>query len=206
MSTKNSVYTIRDKPLRCTLCNLVIFETYLNDMRFLSSFVFIAALIIVASSCNNFPGCTESTADNFDPNAKTDDSTCIPARDKMIGNFTYTRMWTDVLTDLDSTDFGAIQITEANTALNDFNMLFNGVDIRFGSVVALDIDIDPFTVTDTVFTFPYTFNFTGMGTWLKNDSIDMVINLTTRVPDPDNDPPPWPTVPQTYYYYCTKTN
>jgi len=166
------------------------------------------AVVVFASSCNNSTGCIEATADNFNAEAKKDDGTCIPSRDKLIGNYTYTRMWKDVLTSLDSTDFGSFQLTEANTGLNEFNTLFNGWQIIQGSTNASDIAIKPFDFIDSIYwidtVFVFTRDFTGVGFWLEKDSVDMHLEFTTRVPKDDGTTWPWPTVPQTYHYYCTK--
>jgi hypothetical protein len=75
------------------------------------SLLFIGILLSVWA-CTPNRGCNELTADNFDQAAEEDDGTCIPSRDKMIGNFTYTRVWTDVILEIDSLDVGTIDITE----------------------------------------------------------------------------------------------
>ncbi len=175
-------------------------------MRTLSFSVLLLAVVAMASSCNQFPGCTEPTADNFDPAAKTDDGTCIPARDKMIGNYTFTRTWTDVITTLDSLDLGSMQVTEANTASNDFVMNLNGTVPLHGSITASDISIVTFSMADTFMGFSFTRTYTGSGSWLESDTVDMRVNLTTQIPIVDGNPPALTTVPQTYSYFCTKLN
>jgi len=45
----------------------------------------LAALTIVG--CMKKRGCTDSYADNFDPEAKQDDDTCVPTRDKFVGSY-----------------------------------------------------------------------------------------------------------------------
>ncbi len=45
----------------------------------------LAALTIVG--CVKKRGCTDAYADNYDPEAKQDDDTCEPTRDKFIGTF-----------------------------------------------------------------------------------------------------------------------
>ncbi len=157
------------------------------------------------TSCTPERGCTEATADNFNASAEEDDGTCIPARDKMIGNYTYNRYWTDVYTETDERDAGTFQVTEANTAGNAFNMFINGDQIVQGAVTANNIAIEPFSMQGTFFGLPFTQNFSGGGTWLVADTVDMTFTLTTQVPvDVQNNQ--LVTVPFTYYYYCTKVD
>lgn len=48
-------------------------------------FSVLAALMI--TSCVEKRGCTSSYADNYDPEATQDDDTCVPTRDKFVGQF-----------------------------------------------------------------------------------------------------------------------
>ena len=175
-------------------------------MRTTAFFTLLIGVLIYASSCTPNRGCIEATADNFNQAAEEDDGTCIPSRDKMIGNFRYTRVWTDVLLDVDSVDNGNIAITEKNTAANAFNMNLNsGGLILFGSTKAYAITIDQFSKQDTFFGQSFNRSYSGSGTWLEADSVDFTFNLITQVPMWDQgNPPGIVTVPQTYSYYCTK--
>lgn len=175
-------------------------------MRTTTFSALLAAIVLSAWACTPNRGCTEVTADNYDQAAEENDGTCIPSRDKMIGSFTYTRAWTDVILETDSMDFGSISITEANTAANAFNMNLNGGKlILFGSTSAYSITIKQFTKTDVFFGQSFDRSYSGSGTWLKKDSVDFTFNLVTQVPMWDNsNPPKVVTVPQTYSYYCTK--
>lgn len=174
-------------------------------MKALSTLAGLIVMVIWFSSCTPGRGCTEMTADNYDPEAKQDDGTCIPARDKMIGNYTYTRIWTDVFTEVETYDVGSFQVTEANTAGNAFNMFLNGNQIIQGSVSALNISIENFSEADTFYGFPYTFAFTGQGKWQLTDTVDMTYNLTTQFPI-DYVNGQFVKVPLTYYYYCQKVD
>lgn len=130
----------------------------------------------------------EPTADNYQVRAEEDDGTCIPARDKLVGSFTYTRVWTDVITANDTVDFGTIQFTEKNTANNHFLSNFNGSIFLSGAVTADDL------VYNTYATEFY--QYTGTGTWLRSDSVNLVLNISYLNYAAG--------VPQPYTYYCTK--
>lgn len=175
-------------------------------MRTTTFFTLFAAILLSAWACTPNRGCIEETADNYDQAAEENDGTCIPSRDKMIGNYTYTRAWTDVILEKDSVDFGNIAITEANTAANAFNMNLNaGGLILFGSTSAYTISIKQFNKTDTFFGQSFNRSYSGSGTWLEADSVDFTLSLVTQVPKWDGATPPGIiTVPQTYNYYCTK--
>lgn len=41
----------------------------------------------VSTGCDPKRGCTSNLADNFDPEAKQDDDTCIPTREKFVGEY-----------------------------------------------------------------------------------------------------------------------
>jgi hypothetical protein len=169
------------------------------------SILFIGILLSVWA-CTPNRGCNELTADNFDQAAEEDDGTCIPSRDKMIGNFTYTRVWTDVILEIDSLDVGTIDITEKSTAGNEFNMNVNaGGLILFGSTQAYTITMRQFSEEDFFFGLPFNRSYSGSGTWLEADSVDFTFNIVTQVPMLDGATPPGiVTVPQTYNYYCTQ--
>jgi len=175
-------------------------------MRTTTFFTLFAAIILSAWACTPNRGCIEETADNYDQAAEENDGTCIPSRDKMIGSFTYTRAWTDVILETDSVDFGNIAITEKNTAANAFNMNLNGGGlILFASTKAFAITIQQFSQQELFFGQPYNRSYSGSGTWFEADSVDFSFSLVTQVPMWDGATPPGIiTVPQTYNYYCTK--
>ena len=142
----------------------------------------------VMHSCTPNRGCTEATADNYDTAAEEDDGTCIPARDKMIGSYSYSGFWTDVVTGQDTIALGTIQVTEANTGNNAFNMNFDGSLFLQGAVTQNNIVFE-------MHSFP-TYSYSGSGIWLENDTVDAVLNITyTNVILP---------APQPLTYYCTK--
>lgn len=157
-------------------------------MKAIYQVLILGLLIIAAASCTPNRGCTEMTADNYDPEAEQDDGTCIPARNKLIGAYTYTRIWTDVMSEQDMMDFGTMQITEANTANNAFVSNFNGNFFMFGNVTANDLLFQTISAE--------TYSYTGTGTWLTADSVDLVLNITYNDLILQ--------IPQPYTYYCTK--
>jgi hypothetical protein len=46
-----------------------------------------AVSVLIALGCQPKRGCTDAYADNYDPEAKQDDDTCVPTRDKFVGEF-----------------------------------------------------------------------------------------------------------------------
>lgn len=158
-------------------------------MRYLFLAVGISLGLLLMHACTPKRGCTEETADNFDVVAEEDDGTCIPSRDKLIGSYRYTRIWTDVVAGGEFLQIGSFQATEANTANNAFNFFFDGSLLLQGSISQNNIALENHVVglTDT---------YSGNGTWLELDSVDAVLNVTYN-----SDFLP---VPQPYVYYCTK--
>lgn len=154
--------------------------------------VFLLAAIlatgIVLDSCTKIRGCTEKTADNYLVSAEEDDGTCIPSRDKLIGNYTYTRTWTDVVDGNDYFSFGTIQITEANTAINAYNTNFDGSLFLQGTVSADQLIFEMHSFE--------TYSYTGVGVWKRSDSVDLVLDIVY------NDAM-LPTA-QPFSFYCSK--
>lgn len=157
-------------------------------MKALPLFGFLITVLICSSSCIRNTGCTEPTADNYNVLADQDDGTCVPARDKLIGSYTYTRIWTDVLTTNEVTDFGTIQMTETNTSNNGFVSNFNGSLFLQGTISQNDLIYEMHAYT--------TYQFTGTGKWKQSDTVDLVLDIiyTDLVLG----------VPQPFTYYCTK--
>ena len=55
--------------------------------RFLFMSMLGLALVTSLDSCKDVPGCTDSEAENFNPDADVTDGTCSYARDKFLGTF-----------------------------------------------------------------------------------------------------------------------
>lgn len=148
-----------------------------------------AISIVIFHACTPNRGCTEQTADNYDQAADEDDGTCIPSRDKLIGTYAYTNVWTDVVSGMDTLAQGTIQVTEANTGINAFNMNFDGNMFLQGVITQNNIVFENhLTATES---------YTGTGIWLDGDTIDAVLNITyTNVLLP---------APQPFVYYCKKS-
>ncbi len=54
--------------------------------------------LILSTGCNEETGCTERTADNYNPDAVRDDGSCINARDKFLGVYDILHIcWPDTL-------------------------------------------------------------------------------------------------------------
>ena len=140
-------------------------------------------------SCTPIRGCTESTADNFDVKAEDDDGTCIPSRDKIIGEYTYSSFWTDIVSGQDFFVLGDVQITEAHLAANSFNANFDGSLILQGSISQNNISITNRTIE--------TSTYSGIGNWVSPDTVDVVFNVTLTDP----------ILPaaQQFVFYCKKT-
>lgn len=43
--------------------------------------------VLMAIGCQPKRGCTDAYADNYDPDAKQDDDTCVPTREKFVGEY-----------------------------------------------------------------------------------------------------------------------
>lgn len=158
-------------------------------MKYLFFAVAISFGLLSMHACTPKRGCTEETADNFDVVADEDDGTCIPSRDKLIGDYRYTRIWTDVIGGGEFLEIGSFQATEANTADNAFNFFFDGSLLLQGSISQNNILLETHPVGLTA-------SYSGNGSWLELDSVDAVLNVTYNsqlLP-----------VPQPYTYYCTK--
>ncbi len=152
-------------------------------------FAALLSTVFILNSCTPNRGCTELTADNYDLNAEEDDGTCIAARDKFIGNFVYSKFWTDVISGSDLNDVGELEVTEANTAHNAFVTNFDGELFLQGVIAQNDIVFELHS--------DQTSSYNGTGTWLENDTVDAVFNITYTSE--------FLPAPQPFVFYCKKT-
>ncbi|MGB0368430.1 MAG: hypothetical protein ACPGD8_03430 [Flavobacteriales bacterium] len=151
-------------------------------------FIF-SALLSTITSCTPHRGCTERTAENFELVAEEDDGTCIPSRDKVIGNYSYSRFWTDVVSGNDFLSFGTVRLTEANVAVNSFNANFDGSLFLQGAITRDVISITSKTIDLST--------YTGSGMWVSPDTVDAVFTLTLT--------DPLLPAAQDFVFYCKKT-
>jgi hypothetical protein len=165
----------------------------------------------------------DPTADNYNINAEKDDGTCISAREKLIGDYTYTRVFIDVrdTTNTEVIDFGTCRISQANTNYNDFVLNLNGQVVLHGSVDADEFSLEDLIINEDI-SFSHTYQefepdlfvdtlllfsrtYAGQGYWLTNDSVDSWLVLTNPWYAIDTGHPPvlFP-IPQEFNYYLTK--
>ncbi len=125
-------------------------------------------------------GCTDPTADNFDAEAKDDDGSCIPARDKFLsqynvaescpsGNFTYTVNIVPSTTAADGVvinNFAELGVAISGTvsgsslSIPNQNVTVQGLAVSINGTGALN---------GTLLIINYTYNFAGGGeTCTKN--------------------------------------
>ena len=185
-------------------------------------------MLVAIGGCQPERGCTDPTADNYSVNAEKDDGTCVPARDKLIGDFTYTKVYVDVrdTTETEIIGTGDLTISEANTGPNEFKMVLydalygpplvlhgvvEGSEFTFTeTVVNQDVpfayvyeEFDPDINVDTLFLWPRRFAITGQ--WLEDDSVDSWITISTTWFDVDTPyVPSLITIPQDINYFLTK--
>ena len=50
-----------------------------------STLIVLCGVLLLSSGCDDIVGCTDRTADNYNPDAVRDDNSCINARDKFLG-------------------------------------------------------------------------------------------------------------------------
>lgn len=170
-------------------------------------FLLLAATSAAFYSCNQNYGCTETTADNYNAEAKKDDGTCVPARDKLIGNYRYTKTWEDVIFGGNSVELGTMLATEGKDGFNYFNFFLDGWFLIDGSISQNTLTIDRFTVEDTVPNsggIIWIRSYSATGEWLEDDTVDMQIQLVTTVPLWDTATADFIEIPQTYEYYFSK--
>jgi hypothetical protein len=164
----------------------------------------LCAALPMMQGCLPKAGCTDHTAENYDPEAEAWDGSCIPSRDKLIGNYTYTRIWTDVVSTNDTVSFGNLAITESSTANNAFVLNLDGQYVLRGVIAAFDIVLDPYAKEETYQGFQFTRTYNGTGAWLKSDTVDAVLSITGKVPVVSGTPPALTDYNQLYKYYLTK--
>ena len=167
-------------------------------MRKISYLFPLLVLCIGLASCEPERGCTDPTADNYDENAEKDDGTCIPARDKLIGDFTYIQTWMGVLDSIDYINFGSFRLTESNLDATGFIMNLDGELIFHGDVSQDTLTFDDLIVQSDHQGFAWTQTYSLNGSWLWNDTVDIRLNMTTEVPYLEGDPDP-------VLYYETQT-
>lgn len=158
----------------------------------------------IFSSCTPNRGCTEETADNYEVGAEEDDGTCIPSRDKLIGNYRYTKTWTDVIVGGDSIDIGTMAATEAGGGVNQFNFFLDGSLLLQGSISQNNILLENHTFQETYFGIPWSRTYTGNGMWLEADTVDFEMMLSTQIPMIDQNNGELTSVPQVFNYYFTQ--
>lgn len=57
----------------------------IHNYRFMFGAMAIFGMTLLGTSCDDISGCTDRTADNYNPDAVRDDNSCINARDKFLG-------------------------------------------------------------------------------------------------------------------------
>lgn len=164
----------------------------------------IVAIGFLANSCTKQRGCTEATADNYSAGAEEDDGTCIPSRDKLIGNYRYTKLWTDAIVGGDSVDIGTMVATEAGGGINQFNFFLDGNLLLQGSISQNAITMENHTYEETYFGIPWTRTYSGNGNWLESDTVDFQMTLATQIPTIDQNNGQLSSTPQVFNYYFTQ--
>lgn len=164
----------------------------------------ILLLAVALGGCLPKAGCTDNTAENYDVEAEENDGSCIPSRDKLVGDYTYTRHFTDVFTSVDSVTFGFMQMTESGTANNAFVLNMDGEYVLKGVITADDIVMDPYQQEEDFMGYTFIRTFNGTGLWLRNDTVDAHLTLTTKIPVIEGNPPALVEYTQVYDYYLTK--
>jgi hypothetical protein len=173
-------------------------------MKSISHFLLFSSAFILLNSCLPEPGCMDMTAENYNPEAEENDGSCIDSRAKLIGDFTYTRLWTDVVTTGDSVAFGEMQITESGLAKNDFIINLDGQVFLRGAVSAFDLVMYTYTAYEMYEGFQFTRSYIGTGEWLLEDTVDFTLTLSTERLEVTGTPPALTQLPQTHVYYVTK--
>jgi hypothetical protein len=190
-----------------TECDWTIVKTRTFDGRFNSRQMTLRIFglffsIAVLSGCLPKAGCTDLTAENYDPEAERNDGSCIEARPKLIGDYRYTRIW-----DNDGTDSivkGTARFSESGVANNTFVLNLDNLFILSGVIRAFDIIMNPYSKEETFQGFTFTRTFSGSGEFLTGDSVDVYLSLTTKVPLVDGEPPALTESVQVHQYYFTK--
>lgn len=169
-------------------------------------FIFFSSLILIiaVSSCQPERGCMDETADNYNASAEKDDGTCIPSRDKMIGDYTYTRIYKDA-DSVEYTDFGNITISEASSGYNDFVLNLNGQVVIHGTTDKFEYTFETLTLEEEYQGLTFERTYSGEGHWLTEDSVDTWFVLSFPYPVFNDGPPPYLTeVTLEYSYFLTK--
>ena len=104
-------------------------RAYSNIKRLITSIglVCFVAGAILTSGCNEETGCTNQTADNYNPDAVRDDGSCITARDKFLGVYSVLHIhWPDTMLPLPR--YMTIAEDELREAEDDVKILNFGLD------------------------------------------------------------------------------
>jgi hypothetical protein len=173
-------------------------------MKSLSHFLLFSVAFLALNSCLPEPGCMDLTAENYNPEAEENDGSCIDSREKLIGDYTYTKLWTDVVTTGDSVGFGVMQITESGLAKNDFILNLDGQVFLRGAVSAFDLVMYSYSEAEVFEGFDFTRTYSGAGEWLIEDTVDFSLSLSTQRLEVTGTPEALTQLPQTYVYYVTK--
>lgn len=112
-------------------------------LRIVKRLLLFGALAISVASCGKKSGCTDFSSPNYDPDAFSDDGSCIPVNRKFIG------LW-DVTSDCDSANF--YRSIERNLN-NPFEVLLTDVNGNFN--VRAHISDDNISFSDTLSPFIY---------------------------------------------------
>lgn len=62
--------------------------------KFTGHVITLLASVLVLASCNRKEGCTDKSAENYDPSAKVENGTCILQRVKFLGLYQVNESWT----------------------------------------------------------------------------------------------------------------
>lgn len=113
---------------------------------FILIFSLFAAVLV--SSCDKKRGCTDPNADNFDSEAVDDDDTCVPTREKFVGEFdSYGTIEaeTGVLISYDQIAVDIVDSTEANPqkfimGYSNFDVVVNTLDCDLAGTYDFNIN------------------------------------------------------------------
>lgn len=167
-------------------------------LRILGVFITMAVFV----GCLPKAGCLDHTAENYDSEAERNDGSCVEARPKLIGNYRYTMIWEN--DGADSIVKGTARFTESGISNNAFFLNLDNKFILKGVIRAFDVIMDSYSKEENYEGFNFTRTFNGSGEFLKNDTVDVYLSLTTRVPFVNGEPPALIESTQIHKYYLKK--